>query len=259
MEQARDFMVNNQRIVASLHIPDAVPAPAVVMCHGFTGHRIEAHFLFVKAARAFCDAGLNVLRFDFRGSGESEGRFRDMTIEGEITDAMAAVEMIRAEPSVDPERVAVLGLSLGGLVAACTAARDGNLQGLVLWSAVADCATLMRRRFDLPAEGDGADLRAYYEHGPYEVGARFLQDSLTVNPLREVRDYAGPALIVHGTADSAVPLEHAGMYRMALAHADLSMHIVPGADHTYSSLDFEREVIGVTRDWLVEKLGGGGR
>lgn len=32
----------------------AMPAPGVLMCHGFTGHRIEAHFVFVKGARALC-------------------------------------------------------------------------------------------------------------------------------------------------------------------------------------------------------------
>ncbi|MBD3293779.1 MAG: alpha/beta hydrolase, partial [Armatimonadia bacterium] len=79
MEQFREFEVDGHRIAASIHIPDTTPAPGVVMCHGFTGQRMEAHFLFVKAGRAMCEAGLNVLRFDFRGSGESDGRFRDMT------------------------------------------------------------------------------------------------------------------------------------------------------------------------------------
>ncbi len=256
MEQCREFTVDGQRIAASLHVPDATPAPGVVMCHGFTGHRIEAHFLFVKAARAFCAAGLNVLRFDFRGSGESEGHFRDMTIEGEIADALAALEALRAEPTVDSERVALLGLSLGGLVAACTAARDGGVQALVLWSAVADFAELMRERFDMPTDPGRVGLRGYYEHGAYEVGSGFVADALTINPVREVRDYPGPALVVHGTDDQAVPLEHADMYLRALAHADADKYLVQGADHTFSTPGFEREVIEVTRDWLVERLEG---
>jgi len=257
MEQCREFIVDGERIAASLHVPDATPAPGVVMCHGFTGHRIEAHFLFVKAARELCAAGLNVLRLDFRGSGESEGRFRDMTIEGEIADALAALEAARAEPTVDPARVALLGLSLGGLVAACATSRDSGVQALVLWSAVGDFAELMRERFDMPTDLGRVGLRGYYERGAFEIGSGFVADALTISPLREVRDYAGPVLVVHGTDDQAVPLEHADKYLNALTHADATQHVVQGGDHTFSTPDFEREVIAVTRDWLVEHLMGG--
>ena len=78
MEQCREFLSAGQRVVATLHLPPTGPAPGVVMCHGFTGHRIEAHFLFVKAARALCAAGLAVLRFDFR-SGRARVS-RDLTV-----------------------------------------------------------------------------------------------------------------------------------------------------------------------------------
>jgi len=76
--------------------------------------------------------------------------------------------------------------------------------------------------------------------------------------VRELRDYAGPVLVVHGTDDQAVPLEHAGIYLRALAHADATKYVVQGGDHTFSTPGFEREVIEVTRDWLVERLAGGG-
>ena len=51
MEQSREFEVDGERIAATIHIPEETPAPGIVMCHGFTGQRMEAHFLF-KAARS---------------------------------------------------------------------------------------------------------------------------------------------------------------------------------------------------------------
>jgi len=252
MEQCREFLSAGERVVATLHLPAAAPAPGVVVCHGFTGHRIEAHFLFVKAARALCAAGLAVLRFDFRGSGESAGSFRDMTISGEIADALAALEFMRAEPAVDPERIALLGLSLGGLVAACAAARDGGVSALVLWSAVADLRGALAGRF-AAARAELAE-RGYIEHGPHEIGAQFVAELEHIAPLAEVGAWEGPALVVHGADDQAVPVEHADMYMQALPGKDRTRHIVAGADHTFSSVAWEREAIGVTRDWLVERL-----
>ncbi len=254
MEQFREFRVGGQRLAASIHIPEQTPGPGLVMCHGFTGHRIEAHFLFVKAARAFCDAGLNVLRFDFRGSGESEGAFREMTIEGEIEDALAALQLLRGEPTVAASRVGVLGLSLGGLVAACAAARDGDVKALVLWSAVASMADLVRERWSSAEARGSLELRGYYEQGAFEIGAGFIAGAPVVNPLREVKQYHGPALILHGDEDESVPVAHAQMYADALPGDDTTTHTILGADHTYATVPWECEAIEVSRDWLAERL-----
>ena len=254
MEQFREFEVDGQRIAASIHIPDAAPAPGVVMCHGFTGQRMEAHFLFVKAARAMCEAGLNVLRFDFRGSGESDGRFRDMTISAEIADALAALNVLRAEPSVESDRIGLVGLSLGGLVAACAAARDGGVQALALWSAVADMEELVRDRWQMPIEPGAHGSRDYYRHGPHEIGAEFLRDALTVRPLEEITRFDGPALIVHGDEDQSVPLEHARRYMNAVASGDARLFVVEGADHTYSTVALEQTVINATTEFLTNRL-----
>ncbi|MGI5816952.1 MAG: alpha/beta hydrolase [Armatimonadota bacterium] len=254
MEQFREFEVGGERIAASIHIPTRTPAPGLVMCHGFTGQRMEAHFLFVKAARALCEAGVGVLRFDFRGSGESGGSFREMTISREIEDARAALEVMRAEPSVDPQRVGLLGLSLGGLVAACAVARDSQVRALVLWSAVAEMGELIRQRWEMPTEPGVEGGREYYERGAHEIGAAFLRDALRVDPLAEIARYSGPVLVVHGDADEAVPVEHAHRYMDAIRADDAQLLLVEGADHTYSTVALESHVIAATRTFLLERL-----
>ncbi|MGD9496161.1 MAG: alpha/beta hydrolase family protein [Armatimonadota bacterium] len=256
MEQCRQFLVEGKRIAASMHIPADTPAPGLVMCHGFTGHRIEAHFLFVKAARTFCAAGLNVLRFDFRGSGESEGQFREMTIEGEIADTLAALAHMRAEPTVDAARVGLLGLSLGGLVAACAASRDGGVPALVLWSAVANLPEVLGERLGAAQYEQELAERGFIEQGPHELGAGFIADLRRIDPLAELSRFRGKALVVHGSDDESVPVDHADRYLAALAGVDAIQHIVVGADHTFSTPGFEREVIQVTCEWLTARLGG---
>ncbi|MFO8082264.1 MAG: alpha/beta fold hydrolase [Armatimonadota bacterium] len=252
-EQFREFEVDGQRIAAGIHIPARAPGPGVLMCHGLTGQRMEAHFLFVTAARALCAKGFNVLRFDFRGSGESAGRFRDMTISGEIDDTLAALQVLRAERTVDRQRVALIGLSMGGLVAACAAARDGDVAALVLWSAAADMGELIRDRWQMPTE-PGAGAREYYEHGAFEIGAEFLQDAMHVNPLEEIAQFDGPTLVVHGDEDQTVPLDHARRYMDAIPADDARIHVIAGADHTFATVAHEREVIAETVRFLRDRV-----
>src|SRR4051794_9238908 len=75
--------------------------PAVVMCHGFTGSRVEPHRIFVKTARQLAHHGIVTVRFDFWGSGESDGDFVDVTPETEIEDALAIIDWLRAQAGID--------------------------------------------------------------------------------------------------------------------------------------------------------------
>jgi len=58
----------------------------VIFCHGFTGNKAESGRLFVQTARALQKAGINALRFDFMGSGDSSGEFHQMTPNTQIQD-----------------------------------------------------------------------------------------------------------------------------------------------------------------------------
>src|SRR5579863_7078284 len=102
MEQPVVFTNKGQQLVGMVHVPEKVrPLPAVVLYHGFTGNHLESHLLFVKTARALAKAGIGSLRFDFRGSGNSEGKFSDMTVSGEIDDAMVALDFLSGQSWVD--------------------------------------------------------------------------------------------------------------------------------------------------------------
>lgn len=250
MEVQVSFPSQGETVVGMLHIPARRPAPGIIMCHGFTGHKAEAHRLFVSAAREFCQKGLVVLRFDFRGSGDSAGEFRDMTVSGEIADAAAALDYLASRPEVEVKRLGVLGLSLGGCVAACLAGREPRVGGLVLWAPLAHPETPFERLG--PEFGDKQVL----DFSGWGLGRRFLEDLPNIHPLEEVRRYTGPALVVHGEKDEAVPVAAAEEFAAALGK-ESKLHIVKGADHVFSSLAWQSEAIGLSGDFLERVLGVG--
>ena len=113
------------RIAGTLQLPVGdEPAPVVLMLHGFDGHRDIITVagtdlsIFGLVARDLAEAGYASLRIDFRGSGESSGRWADTTFSGQIADARAAMGWLLDEPRVDGSRLALLGWSQGGLIAA---------------------------------------------------------------------------------------------------------------------------------------------
>lgn len=247
------FRVEGQSVYGMIHLPEGKgKVPAVAMCHGFTGNRIEAHRLFVKAGRFLAAKGIAVLRFDFRGSGESEGDFEQVTVSSEINDALAALDFLRKQPEVDPDRVGLIGLSLGGCVATCAASRDRKVRALVLWAAVADLKGLFVQRMQ-PEIKDLLEKQGWVDFGGWKVSKAFYEDAAKIEPLREALRYDGAVLIVHGGKDPVVPVDHAHRYHAAF-QCTKKMHIIPEADHTFARLDWESEVIQVTLEWLKTHL-----
>ena len=233
-----------------LHMPAPAlkrPAPGVVLFHGFTGSRTESHWLFVKCSRALAQAGVASLRFDFQGSGESDGEFREMTLRGEIADGRAAVAFLRAQTGIDPERVGLLGLSLGGAVAAALAS-SVKAKALVLWSALAHTARLRdlikKAARKIPGKPGGVEFDAR------EINPRLTEDILKVEPIRHLARYKGPTLIIHPEKDEAVPVSHARDFFQAAGADTKELVIIAGADHVYTSIPWEQEVIVRTVQWL---------
>jgi dipeptidyl aminopeptidase/acylaminoacyl peptidase len=255
IEQSVEFLNSAGKTLRGvLHLPaTAQPhsARAVVLFHGFTGNRMESHWMFVKCSRALAQADVASLRFDFYGSGESDGEFRQMTLRGEITDGRAAVAFLRRQRSIDPKRVGLLGLSLGGAVAAALAP-GVRAKALVLWSAVAHTARLgdivkkLARRIP--------DKPGAFEYDAREIHPRLMEDVLKVEPIRHIARYKGPTLIIHPEMDETVPISHARDFFHATRSETKEVAIIAGADHVFTAIPWEQEVIARTVQWFARNL-----
>lgn len=216
-----------------LELPDGAsaeaPVPLLAMFHGFTGTLSEKHFLLSRLSRAVVEqAGVATLRFDFGGSGESDGDFMDVTPLTEVEDGQAILAFGAGLPEVDSTRVGLLGFSLGGFVAVNVAAREeALLKRLVLVSPGA----ITHQKMERSIAECGRALR-----GSLEVGQAFVDDGYALNPFAAARSVNLPVAIVQGTADAAVPASTAELYREAFPNA--SVTYVEGADHAYDTPEF---------------------
>jgi uncharacterized protein len=149
------------------------------------------------------ESGWAGLTFTFRGTGPSEG---DFSIEGWLADVRAAVDALHARSDITG--VWIAGFRLGGTLAIMTAAGDERVRGIGTFAAPGSLAAWVRdpqwfieyarRTGVLRTEGYPADaagwIRAIANLDPVAAAAQICPR---------------PWLLMHGTADDVVPLEHA--------------------------------------------------
>jgi alpha/beta superfamily hydrolase len=105
-------------------------APGLVICHPHPLHGGDMHNAVVRGlAEAFAAADFAVLRFNFRGVGQSTGRYGEGI--GEQQDARGAVDWLTAQAGVDPTRLFLAGYSFGARVTLAIAAADPRLCGFI--------------------------------------------------------------------------------------------------------------------------------
>ncbi|MFF6902745.1 alpha/beta hydrolase [Streptomyces hydrogenans] len=110
--------------------------PCVVMAHGFGGTRDSG---LLNYAEGFAEAGIDTLAFDYRGFGDSGGRPRqDVSVRRQRQDYHAALAAARHLPGVDPDRIALWGVSYAGGHVLVVAAQDARVAAVVSLTPVTD-------------------------------------------------------------------------------------------------------------------------
>ena len=124
------FECNGERLVGVIAVPERATRVAVLVIVGGPQYRAGSHRQFVRLARTLAAAGYPVLRFDFRGMGDSTGDA--VAFEESGPDIEAAIRTLRANCPVD--RVVLWGLCDAASAALdyWHSARDANIVGIVL-------------------------------------------------------------------------------------------------------------------------------
>jgi fermentation-respiration switch protein FrsA (DUF1100 family) len=121
------FRADDVTLVGDLRVA-AGGAPAVVLTGPFTGVKEQVTGTYADRLHRL---GLTTLAFDHRGFGESGGRRAHEDSQGKLADLRAAVGLLSDHPAVDPARIAVAGICLGGGYAVRAAATDPRIRAVV--------------------------------------------------------------------------------------------------------------------------------
>lgn len=219
----------------------------VVFCHGHAGSMDPD----VKYVPAFHERGYNVLMFDFRGHGRSEGQHVSMGYY-ERQDLLGAVDYLQSR-GID--RVGVLGFSMGGAVAMATAPHSEAIRAVVSdggFARLSNAVAAGVRERGLP------DLLAPLVTHPiiWLMGLGLYCSPSEADPIRWVDKIAPRALlIIHGALDPFVTVEQAReLY--AAAGEPKEIWIVPEAGHRQVDRrhpeEYRHRVLAFFDQWLME-------
>ena len=205
-ETAYFLPLGDERLFAFLHRPDGPCRGGVVLCAPLAEEKLWSHRVFVSFARDLCDLGYAVLRFDYRGEGDSDRRFEQSDLRSRVEDTAAAIDDLKRQvPEV--RTVTLVGLRLGAAIAALAATGRKHVERLVLWDPVINGADYMQSvlRINLMFQmaqhrkvvesrealverldrGDTINIEGYELSAPFyrQVSAMQLEEILVASPV----------------------------------------------------------------------------
>lgn len=134
-----NFTNNESQIALSgtLTLPKSVSrCPGLILVTGSgpqnRNEELFGHKPFERIADYFSSRGMAVLRYDDRGTGESEGDFAKADTDDFMSDALAAFDFLRTYPGVDSFKTGIAGHSEGGLIAAMAASKRSDVAFVVM-------------------------------------------------------------------------------------------------------------------------------
>ena len=132
MERAVRFPSGDLELAGVLHLPESAGdarLPCFVVLHGFGSNKDATNVR--GPVEMLNDWGYAAFRFDMRGCGESDGEFGRVICLEQVADTRAAIDLLQAQPELDPERIGVLGSSFGAAVAIYSAGVDERIAAVV--------------------------------------------------------------------------------------------------------------------------------
>jgi dienelactone hydrolase len=234
-------------ILVDVRTSDRVMArPAVLVVHGFKGFKDWG--MFPTLAERLARAGFTAVSFNLSGSGVDDSgefafpqRFGQNTWSIELADIERVMNALaQGDLGVAPvARFGIVGHSLGGGAAILLAARDERIRALVTWAAVSRpnrwAAQVeewrARGQLDIVNSRTGQVLPLYIdrlediEENPDTLDIAAAAERITI-----------PWLLLHGTADTSVPVEEGERLAAAAVHHSARAMFFNGANHTFGAV-----------------------
>lgn len=257
MQRYLEIPVERQSLAACLHLPAGGTSAAsmVICCHGLTGTRVGSAYRFVQIARRLEELGIATLRFDFRGCGESDGRFEDVTLPSLCEDLRAVLAAAYEMAGGNFLKIGLIGSSFGAYTAARVAPTVSGLRCLAFIAPVSDPKALAAR--DMPPEA-WEHLRkvGWVDHHGLPLGKAFFDSMVNEDVPSALAALERPVLIYHGTGDRQVPIEQGRAYEAALlaANVHVQFEAVDANDHGLRSVRTCRRIEEGMAAWFAEFL-----
>ncbi len=230
--------------------------PVMVFCNGLDSFKEMGYR--VGMGRELARRGVATLFVDQPGTGTAL-RERDLhAVHDSERWASKAVDYLQGRDDVDPDRIGMMGWSLGGYYAPRAAAFEKRFKLCAVWGANYNWGELQQRR--LRREGD-RPVPHYWEHVQWVFGKDSLEEFMAFAPAMTlegvVEQITVPFLVTHGEDDRQIPFEYAiAQHENATNSPDKHFHVFTRDEggSAHAGADNEAIPIHYLADWIADRL-----
>ncbi|MEC7490075.1 MAG: alpha/beta hydrolase [Pseudomonadota bacterium] len=207
--------------------------PGVMFLGGFMSDMCGTKAINIEK---YCEkAGRAFVRFDYRGHGDSSGRFADGTIGAWASDALAVLDFCTDGPQV------LMGSSMGGWIMLLTAlARPERVAGMIGIAAAPDFTEdLIWDRLDNSIRATLKEDGVYFspsEYGeqPYAITKKLIEEGRNHLLLRRPIPLHCPIRLIHGMCDESVPWMTTSRIAERILSEDVHILLIKDGGHRLS-------------------------
>jgi pimeloyl-ACP methyl ester carboxylesterase len=209
-------------------------SPAVMFMPGFFSNMEGTKATFLEERCR--ERGQAYVRFDYRGHGQSDGRFEDGTFSDWLADTLLVLDHAATGP------VVAVGSSMGGFIALhCALKRPGRVAGLVGIATSPDFTESIYRERMTPEQRLSMQKQGYietpseYREEPVRITQKLIDDGK--NHLLMIRDRIEldiPVCLIHGKKDADVPWRKSAGLQEKIGREQCELILVPDGEHRLS-------------------------
>jgi len=229
------------------------PAPVVIFYNGFD---VTKEILYGIIGEEFADRGIACLVIDTPGTGEPL-RLRGVASRPDYeVPTSAIVDYLQTRDDIDPTRIGLLGISLGGYYAPRGAAYEPRITACAAWGGVYDYGAVWRHRWETRSE----TVSVPFWQLPWVMGTDNMEQALDRAKRWTLADVlphlTQPLLIVHGEHDQAIPVQDARRAHAEAGSFDKQLRIFTGAEggSEHVNADDPDPARQFIADWFADRL-----
>ena len=230
MQETKISIKNKQgeKLVGLRAVPDSnlEKYPTVLLVHGF-GVTKEGYGMFDILSERLTENGMQVYRFDFSGSGESEGDYSETTLTKLKNDLEEIVKYVRSQTEVDLEKFGIVAQSLG---TSTTIALAPEMKCLICLGAVSHPGDKLPIKFGENYHPDGISSRVRSNGTVTTVKPSFWQDFKNYDLVDSIKNISCPILFINGGADTDVSISEMQAY-FDVVTGPKEKVLIEGLDH----------------------------
>lgn len=224
--------------------------PVIVFVHGFTSNKNTKSWL--QLTEMFNKKNIATFRIDLFAHGESEGNFEDLTISEAVDDILQAIQFLKLRGYT---KIGLIGSSFGGMASIMATSKSRDIIVLGLKSPVSDYEEVwMRRRTPEQIKKWQEKGIAEYEDedGNYKLRYTFYEDFKNNEAYKVAPKIMIPTIIVHGDADSVVPVQES--IKISQLTPNCKLVLVKGADHWYKGEGELDQLVHALYEFFISNL-----